>query len=88
MHSVFSLDQARNPNFWPGVKQAWNGAESLSTLHQLATTELATKKGAPWSMPLVLPAGVPRPVPHIPEELDEWIAVGGIWQENVSVSLE
>lgn len=66
------------------MKQAWNGANNLRDLHALASTELSAKKGGLWSMPLVLPAGVPQPVPHIPGQLDEWVAVGGLWQDNVS----
>ena len=75
--------QGKNEHFWPGVRQAWTGAETLRALHNMATSELAEKKGGLWSLPLVLPAGVPRPVPHIPEQLDDWMAVGGLWQNNV-----
>jgi len=72
--------------FWPGVRQAWNGSETLRSLHDMAKTELAEKKkGQLWSLPAVLPAGIPKPVPHIPEQLDDWFAVGGVWQENASI---
>lgn len=78
--------QARDPLFWPGIRQAWNDSKTLSSLHQLATNELAEKKNPIWSFPLVLPPNVPRPVPHIPAHVDDWMVVGGIWQHNVSLA--
>lgn len=55
--------EARDPHFWPGVRQAWTGAEDVRSLHDMAKVELGErKKGQLWSLPLVLPAGVPRPV--------------------------
>lgn len=71
--------------FWHGVKQAWNGAEEIHTLHAMANDELKEKKNKLWSLPLVLPAGVPRPVPHLAEQIDDWVTVGGVWQDNVSM---
>lgn len=54
--------QAREPYFWPGVRQAWTGAENVRSLHDLAEAELGDKNALLWSLPLVLPAGVPLPV--------------------------
>ena len=68
------------------MTQAWTGAETLRSLHDMAKAELAEqKKGQLWSLPVVLPAGIPKPVPHIAEQLDDWLATGGVWQENASI---
>ncbi|CBN77702.1 conserved unknown protein [Ectocarpus siliculosus] len=82
---LWNAVEAREPHFWPGVRQAWTGAESVRSLHDLAEAELGDKNGLLWSLPLVLPAGVPRPVPHIPEHLDDWLSAGGVWQDHASI---
>ncbi|CAN0208596.1 unnamed protein product, partial [Ectocarpus fasciculatus] len=82
---LWNAVEAREPHFWPGVRQAWTGAENIRSLHDLAEAELGDKNGLLWSLPLVLPAGVPRPVPHIAEHLDDWLSAGGVWQDNASI---
>ncbi|CAN0485009.1 unnamed protein product, partial [Ectocarpus sp. 12 AP-2014] len=47
---LWNAVEAREPHFWPGVRQAWTGAESVRSLHDLAEAELAEKNGLLWSL--------------------------------------